>query len=703
MVLNEVAGMEKINEIKESSLFQESEQQLSTDYEIKSLKNSSVIDISFMHFIKKRKMRYEDLFFDNFNSIKIMTYSFSLPFISKLIKPFEQAEVIVSPSAIHMDTAEILASQGITSNFICKEKELQQRIKDGSFHLYVAKDVVQHAKIYLLKSNDGRTRCVFGSANASTRAWNSSQIENYVVCDDPSYYKILSEEYDDLRQKSTSNISIPAKEIKQDGSNIDQIPLIKEIKTALNAVVIRDLTNQDTNDELQYAFTLSKMSDNIRKILAKSKTKATKKDRGTVINCEKVKEIVKITDEIKEEKVENEITCPALELDYLNDQISINDTIQEMQPSIQEIRSDIQLWMKYIKGFEAFTGNASDLKEKAWKMLVHMFASPFFATLRYEGARYEFSTRRFPMYALYYGPSDNGKTALIKLIQKMMLNISVNALPNNYFSPRADRLMGLAFTIKGCPILIDDVEPSQWKYAGNIVKNDDKLVTQRRLNHPTFIMTANELGTIKPEISKRMLIIHVNNRLSKSIASRKDGEIKAIKKTMTNALYRCYMSDMLPLVEQMISKMAGIYNTLENDTDSIKWQPDIYNLSSKTLLNIFKRCGIKPIKEFTILTWDDFMGDSVVSERALSELRSMNHLKPEIFQANAARNELIVNLGELANKIDIAKRLKELPADMEMKECGDIISLNLKETEYYTGLNLCSKSLLSRLSKFLRK
>ena len=46
-------------------------------------------------------MRYEDLFFDNFNSIKIMTYSFSLPFISKLIKPFEQAEVIVSPSAIH--------------------------------------------------------------------------------------------------------------------------------------------------------------------------------------------------------------------------------------------------------------------------------------------------------------------------------------------------------------------------------------------------------------------------------------------------------------------------------------------------------------------------------------------------------------------------------------------------------------------------
>lgn len=101
MVLNEVAGMEKINEIKESSLFQESEQQLSTDYEIKSLKNSSVIDISFMHFIKKRKMRYEDLFFDNFNSIKIMTYSFNLPFISKLIKPFEQAEVIVSPSAIH--------------------------------------------------------------------------------------------------------------------------------------------------------------------------------------------------------------------------------------------------------------------------------------------------------------------------------------------------------------------------------------------------------------------------------------------------------------------------------------------------------------------------------------------------------------------------------------------------------------------------
>lgn len=646
----------------------------------------NLISVDFMSFIRSEKTTWEELF-HGFNDVKIMTYSFGLPYLSKLMKFFDSGEVIVNPSAIRSDSAELMATQGIVTNFLCKETYLQKRMEENTFHMYVARDIISHAKIYLLKSNDGRTRTIFASANASDRAWNGSQIENYGVCDDPSYYESLIHGFELTKELSTDEISYKAKPIHEDGSNVEELPIIKKIQEVKTAIVIHDSPTKET----EFAFTVEKLSDKFRTILTQAKVRPTIKDGGTLFTPAKVKHIVKISDKIHMEKKKRQITCPQLEIDYVQKKIILNDVIQNLSPTSQEVKSDIECWLKYLNGFDAFTGDTNQLKEKAWRILVHTFASPFFAALRYYGSQAEISFRRFPIYLLLHGPTDNGKTELLKTIQKLMLGVTPVPLDQKYFSTKSDTMPALKVQVKGCPILIDDINNLHWKYASDITKGDGFLVDTQCINHPTFLLTANDIGTIKPEVSKRLVVIYVNNQLSKNVAAAQNGKIVSLRNNMTTAFYRAYLAKMFPIVENMCTKF------LDPATDS-NWQPDIYEASSSIIAKLMQECNCKVPEEFRIFTWDDYMGDSAVSEQAIMLLKEMYHLNPTIFTVNSPDNEIIIDLSNLPDKSDISKRLRELPATLERYEIGNKIRLNLTETTYYTGLQFKK----NRFTNFLR-
>lgn len=657
---------------------------------------TGIIGVDFMNFVRDAKSTWVELF-SNYDDIKIMTYSFGLPFLSNLMRYFKTGEVIVSPSSIRADSAEIFAVQSIVTNYICKEKYLQDRIKEGTFHMYASKNIINHGKVYLLRSSsNNQVRVITGSANASFRAWNGSQLENYIICDDADYYEMLSNEFNALKDSSTDEISEDAKVIKEDGSNISDIPIIKTIKNTQTAIVINDVPSPETD----YVFTEVRLSDNIRKILSSARLTSNIKKGGTLITAGTVKNIKKVTDKIIIDRKQRTLKCPDLSIDYDSNYISINDVSVDLKlplvsPSIQK---DAHLIIQYFKGFDSFSGDVSDLKSKAWKVLVHMFVSPFFAKLRYEGSKLDISFRRFPIYLLLYGPSDNGKTALIRTIQKLMLGATPVPLPPSYFSTKQDAMTALEYTVKGCPILIDDINNSRWKYASDITKADRNLVENHLLNHPTFLFTANEINSIRPEVSKRLVVFYVNNRLNKSVATNQESSVNLIRKGMTNSLYIAFLSVMLPKIKDICFNLLSSYNESNNDVDL-----DIYEIGSAVLLELFKKNKIKVLPEFVNLTWDDFMGDTAVSERSIALLKSMHHLNPEIFIINQKDNELILDLSNLSDKADISKRLYELPADMERREIGNKISLKLDEVEFYTGINLHKQSLTDRISRFFRR
>lgn len=678
-----------MSEIIETNLFGDTVETSSKPRKEKSPKN--IISVNYMNYIKSQKTTWEDLY-TGYDDIKILTYSFGLPFVSELIKPFKTAEIIVSPSSIRADAVEIMTAQAISCNIKCKEPYLQERIKDGTFHLYCAKDIISHGKVYLLKNESGAVRTILGSANASKRAWNGAQAEEYVICDDPAFYEHLLGKYKSIKDASTDEITIEAKQIEEDGSNIDDIPMIKKIQQVKTAVVIHDAPEPEK--EVEYVFIAKdKLSKSIREALVKSKIRPTIKNDGTLLSVEKIKNVIKIAKNNGIKKKEREIVCPQLELDYMEQSMYINDALQNLNPSEENVKSDISLWLQYFKGFDCFNNDVGNLKEKAWKVLVHMFASPFFARLRYEGYKADIPYRMFPIYLLFYGQSDNGKTALIKTIQKLMLNIVPKPVPTNFFSSNkaeTNNIYGLEQSVKGCPILIDDIGNYQWRSAADITKNDTFIFEEGYINAPTFIMTANELSNIKPEISKRLVVFYVANQLSKNEAAKKDQEIKAIRNKMSNSWYCEYVSKMYPLVEDMCNKM------MEPEKD-LTWQPDIYQVSSTVLLEILHKYTKNLPKEFVPLTWNDFMGDAAVSERAINKLKEIHYLNPDLFKANKDRNEIILDLSPLSDKDELMKRLKELPADLERREIGTTIAMKLDETEYYTGIKFKKGSWFSKL------
>ena len=62
-------------------------------------------------------------------------------------------------------------------------KKLAERVENGTLHLFVARDILSHEKIYLLSAKDGRKRVIMGSANMSAAAFEGRQRENICYMD----------------------------------------------------------------------------------------------------------------------------------------------------------------------------------------------------------------------------------------------------------------------------------------------------------------------------------------------------------------------------------------------------------------------------------------------------------------------------------------------------------------------------------------
>ncbi|MDD4496319.1 MAG: phospholipase D family protein, partial [Eubacteriales bacterium] len=146
------------------------------------------LDVVRAEFLAAETLSWEELF-DGFNQMYAITYSSGMDFICKLLKKFDQAEIIFGfDEVISYSLQEVMAYQLKTVERL-REKasknklDLMSRIDDGSLRLLVARKQLSHEKIYLLKADDGRRRVVMGSANLSHSAFSGSQRENISYMD----------------------------------------------------------------------------------------------------------------------------------------------------------------------------------------------------------------------------------------------------------------------------------------------------------------------------------------------------------------------------------------------------------------------------------------------------------------------------------------------------------------------------------------
>ena len=648
---------------------------------------TDTISVTKVKFISQKLSTYEDLF-KGYNELRVITYSYGLSFIEEIMHYFYRGEVIIGfDKLINPSIAELFATQEYSTNYICKNKYLQKRINNDEFRFYVVDDLISHQKIYLLKADDGRVRTITGSANFSRRAWNGEQIESIIVCDDQECYDVYSHQYETLQQFSTDEISKDAKLIAEDGENADELPIFKKIEKE-NTIVLHDIQNQD---DTEYAFHAEKLTKEWTERLNATKLKPSK-DGTILFELKKMKTILNTIKKDNAKKRERELINPQFVIDYDNHSVTYNQIPFNLNPDHEAIINDILNLIEYMNGFELFTKDTTRLKTLYWKALNYMFLSPFIAKLRCEGDRYGYEDRFFPMYMLIYGDSDAGKTGFVNLTRTLMFNEKMNSLRQEYFSSKP--MTSLKADVKGCPILIDELTPTYWKYAKNIVKMDVNLIRERLINHPTFIMLSNDINNVAPELSKRIIVINLDNRLDRTAAAYNGKKINTIRKNIDNSLYCEYLRRMFDAVDNLITMLQQ-----HDEDDKDDWIPDIFEISSNIIVDIMTDFHIAVPKELHTFTWFDYMGDTVIGEKATSIIKDEYEHNSGIFHVNKSKNELEIDFScyddnESKKKLHILH--DELPADIECRIVGTKAVLKLDAIKNHSGINFKKKHFWSK-------
>ena len=97
-------------------------------------------------------------------------------------------------------------------------------------HLFVARDILSHEKIYLLSAKDGRKRVIMGSANMSAAAFEGRQRENICYMDGDEAFDWYMECYQTLKEKSTDEIGKDSLLCADDGENLEELPIAKTVR-----------------------------------------------------------------------------------------------------------------------------------------------------------------------------------------------------------------------------------------------------------------------------------------------------------------------------------------------------------------------------------------------------------------------------------------------------------------------------------------
>ena len=185
-----------------------------------------------MSFIQGEITSWENLF-SGYQTLRAITYSSGIGFISRLIKKFEDAEIIFGcEQVMSYSLNEIMAFQTKVLERIQTGKNKQaliDRISDGTLRMRVTRTKLSHEKIYLLSSEDGRKRVIMGSANMSYQAFSGIQRENIAYLDGDEAYDWYYDIYCSLRDDCTDEITAKALGVSIEKTAVDEVPISQTV------------------------------------------------------------------------------------------------------------------------------------------------------------------------------------------------------------------------------------------------------------------------------------------------------------------------------------------------------------------------------------------------------------------------------------------------------------------------------------------
>ena len=328
---------------------------------------------------------------------------------------------------------------------------------------------------------------------------------------------------------------------------------------------------------------LNKESEIYNQLLKKTKV-IRKSDGMRVLEPKLIKSFTKQQNKFKASISSDNIETmpyPSLKFDFNNDVILYNNE-PLIIPDEENIKSDIDVLLTIFKNFDNFIGDIDNLKSTHFKLLNAMFCSPFHAPMRCIAYSYDKVRTAMPLFlTMASSTASCGKTFMTKAIIHMMTGKSINPF-NGADEAKINNIRQYQTFVSGFPVLIDELK--NFSNIDKQIKNSEMCEQGNFKNMPMCVFTTNSVSDLSEDFRKRMITLKLTARFpSNEDETKARAKAEVILSKLSSAFYRAYLIKRFDAVKSEIEYM------IEDVPDD--YYPDLFNLSSKVLIDMFKEYG----------------------------------------------------------------------------------------------------------------
>lgn len=605
-----------------------------------------------IHHTKYIDTSYENIYdlFSGFDEIRAITFSYDIKFIDKIMKMFDYGEIILGARFMSRRDddlhklvgeayalAEAMTISEIAADAVREKNDLVERMSKNDLLIRSPLYLIDHRKIYLLRSDDGRTRVIKGSVNMTGSAWSNNQLENIEVDDSFEGYEAYLRDFETAWDLS-ADIPEDVVACKKTNKPENDIGFIKSAIKTREAIVLEEKPKDKVSyEDIRYTIEVEKTYQKNKEIVAGLKPDV--RDGKVLIIPEKLKRVINNRKVIERKKVSIEErikSYPSLTFNYDTKEAFINGEKQNLNPDKEDVKKDINLLFDAMDNYERdFIGDTERVRENHYKLLNLLFSSPFHAKLRCVADSQNIPTSSLPLYTLITSTGANtGKTFMTKLILKLMSGKKLEAF--DVKSIKTKDIDVIIQQYKGMPIFVDEIHGTYLSRLSTNIKNSQLCERRFLEEQPLMIFAGNRLKDPAEPERKRMPFLSYDTNLKSDIdpmAYQARG--RKIQRQAGNALYREYLRRML---DEVINLIDYIF---ENNNKEDGYYPDITNISSKVLIEIFKDYGYQLPTYVREFNWnDDFSYNAkYISEDAIEGIRRMWNISHRNF---IIRSEVVI-------------------------------------------------------------
>ncbi len=547
-----------------------------------SRSRSQSLDVVFAR--AERAEKFDLGLFAGFSSLRALTYTSSIPMVLGLLRDFDYTDfecVFGHNGVLSRDAANVLAFQQVVDAKLNQgfvgvkglSEERRRIIYDRAIaktaRFYVVKDIVAHAKIYLLE-NEGRRRVIVGSANLSETAFSGRQAETLIVFDDDeTAWNHYFRQYTAIRDIATSYLPLREKPVKAELIPIEETPALQEAEAKPEGITVYVPASQEEEADYSLPQVIHEV-ERIKPVFNKALADQRPNRNGYLpVNSRIVKQMTRIVTA----RQGDEDAGPKTWLSFADGQFNLSGNEISLIADPDGIRNDVAALLEFFGNYEnGFVGDVPRLQRDYFTFACWFYLSPLLCDLRNKALRQNIYSFDQPMFAILYGQSNCGKSSLIETLMAAMFGYP-HIVETSCFTRTI--LRGLQRDYRRFPVVFDDVTRERFnRNAPEIIKND--FIPDQE--YPCFALSMNaEARNFPPEIVKRCLMIYTRTSLpGDNPTSRRSLQrsVADIRERLTTNLYREYL-------RRVIAKMDTLSPA---DYDGL----DMLELSSSVLCQLFR-------------------------------------------------------------------------------------------------------------------